>query len=60
MILPETFVIVISPKYVFSSEHVHLIIHVLQPEILLVHTIAVSKCILRIDMTFLQLIMKVI
>ena len=58
--LPVTFAIVICSYYVFRSEGLYLIIHILQPRNLLVHTIAISKCILRIDLTSLQLFMSVI
>ena len=58
--LPVTFAIVICSYYVFRSEGLYLIIHILQPRNLLVHTIAISNCILRIDLTSLQLFMSVI
>ena len=58
--LPVPFVIVICSYYIFRSEGVHLIIHIVQPKKLLVHAIAISKCILRIDLTLLQLFMSVI
>ena len=58
--LPVTFAIVICSHYVFRSEGLYLIIHILQPRNLLVHTIAISNCILRIDLTLLQLFMSVI
>ena len=44
--------------YVFKSVWVHLIINFLQPEILLVHAIAISRCVLKINMIFLQLFLS--
>lgn len=58
--LPVTFAIVICSYYVFRSEGLYLIIHILQLRNLLFHTIAISNCILRIDLTLLQLFMSVI